>query len=239
MTGVRTIRATVRNATDEALAGLAGVTGVERHGDRVVLACSDSDVAIRALLERFTDVREIEISGADLEQAFLQLTGDTEAAAAMSAATYTRYELVRTFRNRRFFIFSLVFPLVLYYLIAGPNRDETDIGNTGISAPLYYMVGLAAYGAMTAMIASGARIAAERSLGWNRQLRITPLSTRAYFRAKVLTGYTMAVSRCWRSTSPGRRSASPFPRGVGADDGPDPRRPGRRSRRSASCSVTS
>jgi len=82
MTGVRTIRATVRNATDEALAGLAGVTGVERHGDRVVLACSDSDVAIRALLERFTDVREIEISGADLEQAFLQLTGDTEAAAA-------------------------------------------------------------------------------------------------------------------------------------------------------------
>jgi ABC-2 type transport system ATP-binding protein len=82
MTGVRTIRATVRNAADESLAGLAGVTGVERHGDRVVLACSDSDVAIRALLERFTDVREIEISGADLEQAFLQLTGDTEAAAA-------------------------------------------------------------------------------------------------------------------------------------------------------------
>ena len=111
----------------------------------------------------------------------------------MSTATYTRYELVRTFRNRRFFIFSLVFPLVLYYLIAGPNRDEADIGGTGISAPLYYMVGLAAYGAMTAMISSGARIAAERGLGWNRQLRITPLSIRAYFRAKVLTGYTMAV----------------------------------------------
>ena len=29
----------------------------------------------------------------------------------MSAATYTRYELVRTFRNRRFFILSLIFPL--------------------------------------------------------------------------------------------------------------------------------
>ena len=43
------------------------------------------------------------------------------------------------------------------------------------------------------MISSGARIAAERSLGWNRQLRITPLSTRAYFRAKVLTGYAMAA----------------------------------------------
>ncbi|MFL5903851.1 MAG: ABC transporter permease, partial [Solirubrobacteraceae bacterium] len=32
----------------------------------------------------------------------------------------------------------------------------------------------------------------ERQAGWNRQLRITPLSPRAYFRAKVLTGYLMA-----------------------------------------------
>ena len=37
----------------------------------------------------------------------------------MSIATYIRYELLRTFRNRRFFIFSLGFPLVLYFLIAG------------------------------------------------------------------------------------------------------------------------
>ena len=64
------------------MAGLPGVTGVERHGDAVVLACSDSDVAIRALLDRFTDVRDIEISGAGLEQAFLQLTGDDYEAAA-------------------------------------------------------------------------------------------------------------------------------------------------------------
>ena len=31
---------------------------------------------------------------------------------------YLRFELLRTFRNRRFFIFSLGFPLVLYFLIA-------------------------------------------------------------------------------------------------------------------------
>jgi ABC-2 type transport system permease protein len=30
-------------------------------------------------------------------------------------------------------------------------------------------------------------------VGWNRQLRISPLSTRAYFRAKVLTAYMMAL----------------------------------------------
>jgi ABC-2 type transport system permease protein len=107
---------------------------------------------------------------------------------------YTRYELLRTFRNKRFFFLALGFPVVLYFLIAGPNRNENDLAHTGLSAPLYYMVGLAAFGTMNAMLSAGARIAAERAAGWNRQLRITPLSVRAYFRTKVLTGYMMAVT---------------------------------------------
>ena len=105
---------------------------------------------------------------------------------------YLLFELKRTFRNRRFFLFSLGFPLVLYFLIAGPNRNETNLGHSGLSAPLYFMVGLAAFGTMNAMLAAGARIAGERAVGWNRQLRITPLTTRTYFRAKVATGYVMA-----------------------------------------------
>lgn len=112
----------------------------------------------------------------------------------MSYLEYTRYELLRTFRNRRFVVFALGFPLVLYLAIAGPNRHEANLGNTGISAPLYFMVGLVAFGSMNAVLSAGARIAAERSAGWNRQLRLTPLSTRAYFRTKVLTGYAMALS---------------------------------------------
>jgi ABC-2 type transport system permease protein len=43
------------------------------------------------------------------------------------------------------------------------------------------------------MLSAGARIAAERAVGWNRQLRITPLSPRTYFRTKVLTGYAMSL----------------------------------------------
>ncbi|MGH3049402.1 MAG: ABC transporter permease, partial [Gaiellaceae bacterium] len=111
----------------------------------------------------------------------------------MTALAYTRFELVRTFRNRRFFIFSLGFPLVLYYAIAGTNRHVSNLGGTGISAPVYFMVGLAAFGTMNAVLSAGARIAAERSVGWNRQLRLTPLSPRAYLRAKVATGYLMAL----------------------------------------------
>ena len=112
----------------------------------------------------------------------------------MSSAVYVKYELLRTFRNRRFVILSLGFPLVLYFLIAAANRHVRSIGDTGISAPLYFMVSLAGCGCMNAVISAGARIAAERSGGWNRQLRLTPLSTRNYFRTKVLTGYVMALS---------------------------------------------
>jgi ABC-2 type transport system permease protein len=112
----------------------------------------------------------------------------------MSAIVYTRYELLRAFRNRRYFFFSLGFPLVLYFVIAGPNRNVHDFDGSGISLPLYYMVSLASFGTMFAMVSSGGRIAAERQAGWTRQLRITPLPVRAYFRAKILTSYMMALT---------------------------------------------
>jgi ABC-2 type transport system permease protein len=110
----------------------------------------------------------------------------------VNALAYTRFELLRTFRNKRFLLFSLGFPLALYLVIALPGRSQHDFGGTGIDLPLYYMVGLASFGTMMAMVSSGARIAGERQTGWTRQLRITPLSTRAYFRAKVVTAYAMA-----------------------------------------------
>jgi ABC-2 type transport system permease protein len=111
----------------------------------------------------------------------------------LSSLAYTRFELLRVLRNRRFFFLSLGFPLVLYFLIAGSARGTSNLAKTGISAPLYFMVGMIAFGTMGAMLSSGARIAAERAVGWNRQLRISPLSTRSYLRAKVLTAYLMAL----------------------------------------------
>ncbi len=77
--GTRTIRATLERAPAEELSTLAGVSTAERHGESVTLRCSDSDRAIRALLERYPAARDIEIAGAGLEEAFLQLTGEPDA----------------------------------------------------------------------------------------------------------------------------------------------------------------
>jgi ABC-2 type transport system permease protein len=110
----------------------------------------------------------------------------------MNGLVYTRYELLRTFRNRRFWLLSLGFPLIFFWLIASPQHNKILQG-TGLTYAAYYMVSLASFGTMMSMVSTGARIAGERQVGWTRQLRISPLSIRAYFRAKVLTAYTMAL----------------------------------------------
>jgi len=74
--GLRTIRATLPGADLVALAALPGVTNVDTRGESVILNCSDSDLALRALLAASAEVRDIEVSGAGLEEAFLQLTSD-------------------------------------------------------------------------------------------------------------------------------------------------------------------
>lgn len=109
----------------------------------------------------------------------------------MTNATYVRYELIRALRNRRFFVFSLVFPLILFLLVAGPNRHEKL---ADVPFAVYYLGGMVAWGTMAAVIGAGARISAERSLGWHRQLRVTPLGPVPYVGAKVLTGYVVAAA---------------------------------------------
>ena len=46
------------------------------RGDVVTLTCADSDAALRALLPAFPAMHSIEIRGAGLEEAFLELTTD-------------------------------------------------------------------------------------------------------------------------------------------------------------------
>jgi ABC-2 type transport system ATP-binding protein len=84
--GLRVIRATLPGVSEEALVTLPGVTTAERRGDAIVMRCADSDAAIRALLADYPAARDIEIAGAGLEEAFLELTADTAAPASVSLA---------------------------------------------------------------------------------------------------------------------------------------------------------
>jgi ABC-2 type transport system ATP-binding protein len=74
--GGRTVRATLPGAAEAALLALPGVTAVEIHGDAIRLACTDSDAALRALLAAEPSARDLEVGGADLEDAFVALTSN-------------------------------------------------------------------------------------------------------------------------------------------------------------------
>ena len=58
----------------------------------------------------------------------------------MIAINYARYDVIKTFRNRRFFIFAVGIPLILYLIFAGANRH---VKIEGIPFPVYYLAGMA------------------------------------------------------------------------------------------------
>lgn len=100
--------------------------------------------------------------------------------------TFVRYEVLRTFRNWKYVFFSTAWPLILYIIVSAANRRHTF---DGVAFPFYFMTGMATFGTLGAVVGAGARIAAERSAGWTRQLRTTPLSPLTYVLSKVFCGY--------------------------------------------------
>jgi ABC-2 type transport system permease protein len=109
----------------------------------------------------------------------------------VNPVTYIRSELLRSFRNWRFFILSLAFPLILYYSIAGANRDKQF---QGIAFPVGFMTAMMTLGTLAAVISNCVIIATERSTGWTRQMRVTPLGAGTYLGTKVLIGYLRAAA---------------------------------------------
>jgi ABC-2 type transport system ATP-binding protein len=72
----RTVRATLPGVGVDSLRALPGVLSAERHGDAVALSCSDADAAVSALFGAFPGVRDLEVRGRSLDDAFIALTGD-------------------------------------------------------------------------------------------------------------------------------------------------------------------
>ncbi|MPZ80840.1 MAG: ABC transporter permease [Actinophytocola sp.] len=100
---------------------------------------------------------------------------------------YLVLELRRAMRSTRFLIFTIAFPVLLFLLYVGifAQGDATGIG--------VLMVNMTAFGALTGALFAGGRVALERSIGWQRQLRLTPLSGQGYLAAKGVTAMMLAV----------------------------------------------
>jgi len=68
------VRASVAATNDEALRLLPGVVSLTRHGMAVTLESGDADATVRALFASGVEVRDVEVTGVALEDAFVALT---------------------------------------------------------------------------------------------------------------------------------------------------------------------
>ena len=98
-------------------------------------------------------------------------------------------EIARFRRNRRYLIFTIGLP-VMFYLIFGKQNAQ----GYGVSFKAFYMVGMAAFGALSGAFNNNAlRISQEKKDGWIRQLRLTPLPANAYVVAKIIASMATTV----------------------------------------------
>ena len=100
---------------------------------------------------------------------------------------YLILEVRRAMRSTRFLIFTIAMPVALFLLYVGIFAK-----NDGVAKGVL-MVNMTCYGALTAALFAGGRVALERALGWQRQLRLTPLSGGGYLTAKAVTAMVLAL----------------------------------------------
>src|SRR5579862_1080662 len=102
----------------------------------------------------------------------------------------TRAEISRLRRNRRYLLFTVGLPVILY-LIVGKQATSKAYG---VEFAAYYMVAMATFGAFSGALNGNAiRISEERKVGWIRQLRLTPLPASGYVIAKILTAMATTI----------------------------------------------
>ncbi|HEX5302365.1 MAG TPA: hypothetical protein VFW50_35770, partial [Streptosporangiaceae bacterium] len=102
----------------------------------------------------------------------------------------TRAELSRLAHNRRYFIFTVAFPVILYLLIG--RQVTAHAYQIGFGA--YYMIAMATFGAFSGALNGNAqRISQEKKEGWIRQLRLTPLPANAYVITKIIVSLATTI----------------------------------------------
>jgi ABC-2 type transport system permease protein len=107
-------------------------------------------------------------------------------------STYLTLEIRRMLRSRRALVFTLLLPVGLFELI-GPTITKAGGTIDGLSGITYYMISMATFGVMSATFFMGGRIAGERAIGWNRQLRLTALTGWQYVASKVVVGFALGL----------------------------------------------
>lgn len=106
---------------------------------------------------------------------------------------YFALEMRRQLRDARSLVFVFAVPVVMLLIFGGAYGARFDTA-AHLQWIVVTTVQIGAYGAMMAALAQAFTIVNERAIGWNRQLRITPLSGTGYMITKVAAALTVGLA---------------------------------------------
>ncbi|MGW4487534.1 ABC transporter permease [Amycolatopsis sp. NPDC004368] len=104
---------------------------------------------------------------------------------------YLRLEILRIIRSPQFALFTIAVPAGMFLLFGSLFGDY--VGPDGVRAGTTTMINMGAYGAMSGALFTGTRVATERTDGWQRQLRLTPMRGPNYVLVKIASAMAMAL----------------------------------------------
>lgn len=97
-----------------------------------------------------------------------------------------QFEILRTLKNRQFIFFSMLMPLMFYFIFVKVNGANLQLNGTDWKT--YFLMSMAAFSVVgSSMFGLSGRIAFERTQGWLRLVQTTPLPNYAYVVGKCLS----------------------------------------------------
>lgn len=106
---------------------------------------------------------------------------------------YARFEVVRLLRSWKFLAITVGFPVIFYMLFLNDHSPGAVVDGT-VPWRVYLMVSMCSFGALvSALNAGGSRLSTERSSGWARQLRVTPIPSWSYVATKVMASMLVVL----------------------------------------------
>jgi ABC-2 type transport system permease protein len=107
--------------------------------------------------------------------------------------SYLNLELRRSFRDRRYLLLVVGWPVGAYLLFSTVFSKAAD-ASEGLPPTIAIMVAMATFGAIGGvMMASGPRLAVDRQIGWLRQLRLTPISPSRILGVRLATAMLLSL----------------------------------------------
>ena len=102
---------------------------------------------------------------------------------------FVRLDLRRQLRDRFGMFFVVGLPAFMFLVFGLGSGERVGSGNVA----MYVMVSMAAYGAVTATTSVAGSAVLERTLGWGRQLSLTPLRPLSFVTAKAAVAMVVAA----------------------------------------------